>query len=309
MVPLNMGIINRHCRFVSTPSKNKMTDISHYPEEDEISLLDLLQTLVENLRLLVIGPLVVGVLALGGASFWPKTYESTAVITADQTTASIMQSATVLDPIAVSLGYTTEMSIDEARLKLKGQIKVSVNSKDKLLTLTAQASTPQAAQALTQAMLTQTFLQSQPRGSEKLRLEKQLAQAQTREKEAMQAAERLTTKLDKASGEQSLSVAQGYAQLMGVVKEAQNTQIELERQLLGLDASVLVQEATLLSKHVAPKRSLTAVIATLATGFALLLFVFVRKALRNAGQNPESAPKIHALKTAWQKALGRSIEA
>jgi capsular polysaccharide biosynthesis protein len=286
-----------------------MTDISHYPEEDEISLLDLLQTLVENLRLLVIGPLVVGVLALGGASFWPKTYESTAVLKADQTTASIIQSATVVDPIAVSLGYTTEMSVDEAHLKLKEQIKVSVNAKDKLLTLTAQASTPQAAQALTQAILTQTYLQIRPRGSEKLRLEKQLAQAQSREQQGREAADRLTIKLDKASGEQSLSVAQGYAQLMGVVKEAQNTQIELERQLQGLDASVLVQEATLPSKHVAPKRSLTAVIATLATGFALLLFVFVRQAVRNAGQNPESASKIHALKTAWQKALGRSIEA
>ncbi len=215
-----------------------MIDIPHYFEEDQISLLDLLQTLVENLRLLVIGPLVVGMLALGGASFWPKTYESTALLPADQTTASIMQSAAVLDPIAISLGYNTKMSVDEARLKLKKQIKVSVNAKDKLLTLNTQASTPQAAQALTEAILTQTFLQTLPRGSGKLRLEKQLAQAITREKEAREAAERLTIKLDKSTGEQSLSVAQAYAQLMGVVKEAQNTQIELERQLQGLDASV-----------------------------------------------------------------------
>jgi hypothetical protein len=34
-------------------------------EDDEISLLDLLQTVVENLRLLVLGPLAVGVAALG----------------------------------------------------------------------------------------------------------------------------------------------------------------------------------------------------------------------------------------------------
>ncbi len=283
-----------------------MTELSHYPEEDEISLLDLLQTLVENLRLLVIGPLTVGLLSLAGASFWPKTYESTAVLQADQTTASIMLSAAVLDPIAVSLGYTTQMTVEEARLKLRGQVKANANAKDKLLTLTAQAGTPQAAQALAQSLLTQTFVQSRPRGSEKMRLEKQLAQAQTREKEARDAAERLTIKLDKASGEQSLSVAQGYGQLIGVVKEAQNSQIEFERQLQGLDASVLIQEATLPNKHVAPKRSLTAVIAALATGFALLLFVFVRQALRNAGQNTESAPKIHALKAAWRKALGRS---
>jgi len=34
-------------------------------EDNEISLLDLLQVVVENLRLLVIGPLVVGLAALG----------------------------------------------------------------------------------------------------------------------------------------------------------------------------------------------------------------------------------------------------
>jgi hypothetical protein len=34
-----------------------MTDTPHYPEGDEISLLDLLQTIVDNFRLLVIDPI------------------------------------------------------------------------------------------------------------------------------------------------------------------------------------------------------------------------------------------------------------
>lgn len=55
-----------------------------------------------------------------------------------------------------------------------------------------------------------------------------------------------------------------------------------------------------------PKKALIAVLATLATGFALLLFVFIRQALRNAGQNPESAQKIAALQASWRKALGLS---
>jgi uncharacterized protein involved in exopolysaccharide biosynthesis len=57
---------------------------------------------------------------------------------------------------------------------------------------------------------------------------------------------------------------------------------------------------------VAPKRSLIAIIATLAAGFALLLFVFIRQAFRNASQNEESAPKINALQASWRKALGKS---
>ena len=54
-----------------------------------------------------------------------------------------------------------------------------------------------------------------------------------------------------------------------------------------------------------PKKALIAIIATLAAGFALLLFVFIRQALRNAGQDPEAASKIARLQTSWHKALGR----
>ncbi len=55
-----------------------------------------------------------------------------------------------------------------------------------------------------------------------------------------------------------------------------------------------------------PKKALIAVITTLATGFALLLFVFVRQALINAGRDQESAEKIGRLKTALRRAFGRA---
>jgi tyrosine-protein kinase Etk/Wzc len=52
-----------------------------------------------------------------------------------------------------------------------------------------------------------------------------------------------------------------------------------------------------------PKKLLTAVIACLASGFVLLLFVFIRSAIRNATQNPESQDRIQALKLSWKNAL------
>jgi uncharacterized protein involved in exopolysaccharide biosynthesis len=55
-----------------------------------------------------------------------------------------------------------------------------------------------------------------------------------------------------------------------------------------------------------PKKALIAIIATLATGFALLLFVFVRQALRNAGGDAETAGKVAALKSSWRRALGKA---
>jgi tyrosine-protein kinase Etk/Wzc len=55
-----------------------------------------------------------------------------------------------------------------------------------------------------------------------------------------------------------------------------------------------------------PNKAMIAIIATLASGFTLLLFVFVLKALSNAGQDSESAKKMYQLKNAWRRALGRT---
>ena len=54
-----------------------------------------------------------------------------------------------------------------------------------------------------------------------------------------------------------------------------------------------------------PKKAIIAVLATLASGFALLIFVFVRQSLRNAAQDAEAARKLSALQAAFGRALGR----
>jgi uncharacterized protein involved in exopolysaccharide biosynthesis len=55
-----------------------------------------------------------------------------------------------------------------------------------------------------------------------------------------------------------------------------------------------------------PKKALIAIIATLAAGLALLLFVFIRQALNNTGKDPESANKLKHLKASWHKAIGKA---
>jgi tyrosine-protein kinase Etk/Wzc len=54
-----------------------------------------------------------------------------------------------------------------------------------------------------------------------------------------------------------------------------------------------------------PKKALIAVVATLAAGLALLLFVFVRRAWRSAGQSPETADKLARLRKTLLGAIGR----
>jgi uncharacterized protein involved in exopolysaccharide biosynthesis len=54
-----------------------------------------------------------------------------------------------------------------------------------------------------------------------------------------------------------------------------------------------------------PKKAIIAIIATLASGFVLLLFVFVRQALTNTSKDTESAKKMAKLKKSWIRFLGR----
>jgi len=58
-------------------------------------------------------------------------------------------------------------------------------------------------------------------------------------------------------------------------------------------------------KKAKPKEAMIAMIATVASGFALLLFVFVRAAMKNAAQDEETRLKLFALKGAWQRAIWR----
>ncbi len=53
-----------------------------------------------------------------------------------------------------------------------------------------------------------------------------------------------------------------------------------------------------------PKKAQIAMMTTLAVGFALLLFVFVRSALRGAAQDQGSAEKLAQLRRAWSRAIG-----
>lgn len=55
-----------------------------------------------------------------------------------------------------------------------------------------------------------------------------------------------------------------------------------------------------------PKRGVMAVLATLATGFFLLLFVFIRQAARAAAIDPVAGSKVQRLRDAWRRTAGAS---
>ena len=262
---------------------------------DEVGLLDLLVTLAENVKLLVLGSLFVGICALGIGFLLPKTFQSVAVLQAEQATASLMTTASVLDPVIAALGLAKEVSVEEARTKLRGDIKAAVGRNDKLLTLTVSARAPAQANAIAEAVLQQTFQESRPKGSMRVRLESQLSEANSRLENAQNASKGVLKRLESSGG--GVEEARGYAELLNATGAAQTQISALEAQLEGVSEAQLVQAPTLPQKPSQPKKALIAIGATLAAGFALLLFIFMRQALRTTSESETNAAKVLRIRT------------
>ena len=272
--------------------------------EAEISLLDLLVTLADNVKLLILGPLAAGLTALGIAFVLPQKFESVAILQAEPATASLISTASVLDPTVASLGLDRGESVESSRQALRDRIKTAIGRNDKLLTITVSGSTPQQAQATANALLAATYAQSRPTGAMKARLETQLTESKTRLVNAETAGNKVLAVFDKSYVVENLlksgvaDLPRDYAGLLNAVSEAQ-TQVRLVDALLeGLTDSQLVQAPTLPEKAVSPKKGMIAVGTTLATGFLLLLLVFIRSGLRSADADPASAAKLASIRRA-----------
>jgi len=270
-------------------------------EEKEVSLLDLLLPVAENLKLLILGPIVVGLLALGVSYTLPQSFTSQAILALPTPTptpapaqaAAMMASPIVLDPVIESLNLSKGQPIQVARTGLASQIKATVG-KDGLLRLDVSANTPTQAQAITNAVIDTWLKSTVPAEQERADLEKRLAYAKVGLASVDRLLERLTAEgaanLNKPltrgeAGTSIVAVGELQARYFGEV-------LSIPRTLQGLSRDVVVKQSpTLPTEPVAPKKSLIAVLAALGSGFALLLWVFMRQAWKNAAQDPQAAEK------------------
>jgi uncharacterized protein involved in exopolysaccharide biosynthesis len=381
--------------------------------DDEISLLDLLQTIVDNLRLLVLGPLAIGLLALGYSFTIPPTYTAKTQFLPPQqqqsAAASMLASLGSLGGLAGAVGgiknpadqfiaYMKSVTLQDslidrfklleryevktktdARLAMTGSVRVA-SGKDGLMSVEVDDKDPQFAADLANAHvdeLAKLFSKLATTEAQQRRLffEKQLTLA----KDKLIQSE-ITLKATGVSGsvlksnpasavaavaglqaavtaqEVKLGAMRGYlaesapdfklamselsnlrAQLAKQEKDSPATggkdgtegdyitkyrefkyhetlfelfskQFELAKVDEAREGAVIqvLDAAQAPERKAKPKKAMIAITATLASGFALLLFVFVRQVLANAGQDSESAQKMAQLKNSWRRALGRA---
>jgi uncharacterized protein involved in exopolysaccharide biosynthesis len=267
--------------------------------EDDISLLDLLLTVSLNIKLLILGPLAAGLCALGVTFTLPATYESVTILPTDIN--STLRLSAVLDPVVAKLDLAKGKTPEQARLELSGRIKFAQDKQTKQYTLTVSGDSPQQAQTTAKALLNQSYEQNRPRGSNKTRLEVQLVGA----KQRLEVAQRISIGLlgvlerglnsDAALKSTGTDVSNSYTDLLSELAGMQAQVVSLELQLEGMSDEQLLQAPSLPEKPVSQKKAMKATITALATGFALLLFVFIRQGLRTAGADPESAAKLAAI--------------
>jgi tyrosine-protein kinase Etk/Wzc len=380
--------------------------------DDEISLLDLLQTIVDNLRLLVLGPLVVGVTALGISFLIPPTYTAKTQFLPPQqqqsAAASMLASLGSLGGLAGAVGgiknpadqflaYMKSVTVQDALIdrfklldryeaKTKTDARLSLTSsvratsgKDGLISVEVDDKDPKFAADLANAHVEELGkllgkLATTEAQQRRLFFEKQLTLA--KEKLIQSEIELKATgvsgsvlKSNPASAvaavaglqagvtaqEVKLGAMRGYlAETAPEFKQALNELANLKAQLAKQEKDTPANSnKTAQSDYVSkyrefkynetlfelfakqfeiakvdesregaviqildaaqpperkskPKKALIAIIATLAAGFALLLFVFIRQALNNAGKDQESANKLNQLKASWQKAIGKA---
>jgi tyrosine-protein kinase Etk/Wzc len=381
--------------------------------DDEISLLDLLQTIVDNLRLLVFGPLVVGFMALGISFLIPPTYTAKTQFLPPQqqqsAAASLLASLGSLGGLAGAVGgiknpadqfiaYMKSVTIQDAlierfkllerygaqtktdaRAVLSGNVRLAF-SKDGLMSVEVDDKDPKFAAELANAHVEELVrLLSKVATTEaqqrRLFFEKQLAIA----KDKLIHSE-ITLKATGVSGsvlksnpasavaavaglqaaitaqEVKIGAMRGYlaetapdiklainelanlrAQLGKQEKDTPSTngkataegdyitkyrefkyhetlfelfskQFELAKVDEAREGAVIqiLDFAQPPERKSKPKKALVAIIATLAAGFSLLLFVFIRQALFSSNQNPESTNKIASIQASWRRALGKA---
>jgi len=273
-----------------------------FENDDEISLLDILVTLAESWKLLVFGPLIAGVLA-GALSFlWPKTYESVAVVRITEAELALLNSAPVLDPLIEKFGLLSDFGgiQDDARQYLAKKLVGKVDKKTALSTITATANTPARAQELGKAAMDALLKELLPKGKNKDQVEQQILSNERIIASSADAIEQLQKQIGKAGqSDAGLEVVMKYyASLTAEVAKKELENIELKKSLSVRGEEVYVQQASLPQRKVSPKRSSVVLLAVLASGFALLIFVFIRSAWSSAAQNAEASSKLARIKRA-----------
>ena len=185
------------------------------------------------------------------------------------------------------------MASKDALAKLQGAVKASHNAKQDYVSVSITASTAAQAQASCQALIQLVLESLKPTGQ----LKSQITAKIDIERKSLKEIEDIYTKLSsqlesQASTAQGDKLVESLTILQGRNDALQKSLLQLENRLSGYGQEILLQEPTLPDKPISPKKFQITLISGMLSVFALLVWVFLRAALRAASDDPECASKL-----------------
>lgn len=278
-------------------------------EDGRSNMLDLLLALVENAKLLILGPVVAGLATLAVTFLLPQEFVSEAILALPTPTssggqsaaqvASLMRSPLVLDPVIAAFDLAKGKSSNIARREFAENIKAMVG-KDGLLRLELTGPSPAQAQTLANAVIDSWLKTTKPAEQDRRDLETRLSYA----KSSLDGVTALLTRLSKESAgylAQPLSRGEAGTTLssIGELQTRYLTDVlSFTRALQGQSRVVVIQAPTLPVESSSPKKAQITGLAVLAASFALLLWVPVRRSWQVLAARPQSQDKLTRLHAA-----------
>ena len=275
-----------------------MKSDEHDEENDSLSLLDLLLVVAENIRLLVLGPVVVGLLVWLGMGFLPVKFTSQTYLnlTSDSAKAveAVMRSPTVLDPVLAKFPSrfgVSERGRDELSKKIRFAAAVSSQKATSTISkLEVDSESAERAQAMSNALIDSWLASTRPAPGYRQELERKLNQV------ALDAVSQLITRLTSETAKLIMpnvqyDLATATAQLFQLRNGYAEAIAAIELTLRGSTRDVVFAAPTLPSEPANNKRFSTVVLAAIAFGFVSVLWLLLRQAWIRGALQPGRAIK------------------
>ena len=255
---------------------------------DEIDLMDLLLILSENVRALLLFPLV-GIICASAFIFWqaqkPKTFVSKASVFVEAPTAKNEA------PQARAEVVVSAINSGDAYAELKGEVTASLGRADRLVNLLASAESPEKARALNYAALEKIYTITAPSGAEAARLQKLL----TTEREKLAEIHQILSQFEISSSTNANNV-RAYGELLQVASSREHSIATIEHRLSGVSASNIVLTPTLPDAPQPVKKLLPVLAGFVAGVVAALLWIFTKHGQQLIRQDPRYQTRVAQLK-------------
>lgn len=272
-------------RSLPSPEQSNESRATH-----ESTLGSFIALIFDNLRLLVLGPIVTAIVAFGVASVWPKSYTSTAYLSMDESEAKAadvrMRSIPVLDKILAEFkvrGATLEARrryIDENRRMV---VAAGVSPKlSSLFRLEYTDQDPAVAQKINSAFIEAWLESTKPPPEKRSTIESEIKRTDLQAKSVSQLIERL----EKESPTLIAQSLQGElaTPIFGLITkrdQALASLIVMRNSLNGMSRDVIFGAPDLPEEPSWPRRGIITVLAASTAGLLLLVFVILRRFMRS----------------------------